>query len=161
MGPLVALKRETTLKAFSSLDLLSSPTLRALIPRGELKEVGSLEQLDVERVLALKPQVLLVSSYSKKAKTTLAPLEETGVKVIEVLDYLEGHPLGRTQWLYLYGLLYDDLAGAEALFAEIEKKYLKLKNQLASNNPRPPTIYWGFPLRGFGTPPGLIVTLPL
>lgn len=152
VGHLVLLKKEHSLKAFSTLGFLSSPRLRQLVERGKIKEVGKFDQLDIEMLLEVKPDILLVNYFPEKAQTALSPLMDAGLIVIEIPSYLEGHPLGRAEWLYLYGLLYDELEKAKNLFDGIEKKYLNLthlvKKNLSNQQQSLPIVLWGLPYKG-------------
>ena len=148
VAPIVLLGQEKTLKAFSTLKLISSPQVRKLIDQEVIEEVGTIEKLDVERVLRLKPDILLASYFPRRVKTSLAPLLDSGAQVIELSAYLESHPLGRAEWLYLYGMLYDELALAQKLFLEIEKKYLTLRQQILTSKKNIPKVLLGIPYKG-------------
>ncbi len=148
VGPIVLLGKEKTLKAFSSLELLSSPLLRELVSQGDLEEVGVLQQLDVERVFQVGPEVLIVSYFPEKTKTMLSSLITLGMQVIEIPAYLESHPLGRAEWLYLYGMLYDELATAEKMFLEMERKYLALREKILKIKKNQPKVLIGMPYKG-------------
>ena len=50
-------------------------------------------------------------------------LEELGIAVLVDLSSSEGHPLGRTEWIKLYGAILNEEEKANALFAE-QAKYL-------------------------------------
>lgn len=63
-----------------------------------LPEIGNGAALDVEKILALAPEVLFTYIFTDAEKEIYARLEEAGIKVVVVSEYLETHPLGRAEW---------------------------------------------------------------
>ena len=57
-------------------------------------------------------------------------LDKLRIPVIETADYMETSPLGRAEWIKLYGLLLGS-SKADSLFSAIEKEYLQLKAEAA------------------------------
>ena len=91
---------------------------------------------DIERIIALKPEAILVSPFENSGG--YGKLDKLHIPLIEVADYMETSPLGRAEWMKFYGMLFeksdakDSKAGifqskADSLFAKIEKEYLNLK----------------------------------
>ena len=101
---------------------------------------------DIERIIALKPEAILVSPFENSGG--YGKLDKLHIPIIEAADYMESSPLGRAEWMKFYGMLFGKgknisttVAGkaseatlpascelkADSLFAKIEKEYLKLK----------------------------------
>ena len=101
-----------------------------------IADCGSSMTPDIERIIALKPETILVSPFENSGG--YGKLDKLHIPLIEVADYMEASPLGRAEWMKFYGMLFeksnakDSKAGifqskADSLFAKIEKEYLNLK----------------------------------
>lgn len=105
-------------------------------------DCGSSMAPDIERIIALKPEAILLSPFENSGG--YGKLDKLNVPIIEAADYMESSPLGRAEWMKFYGMLFKKdgnapktaLAAscepkADSLFAKIEKEYLKLKAEAA------------------------------
>lgn len=111
-------------------------------------DCGSSMAPDIERIIALKPEAILVSPFENSGG--YGKLDKLHVPIIEAADYMESSPLGRAEWMKFYGMLFGNEEGrvkreegksngisgscepkADSLFAKIEKEYLKLKAEAA------------------------------
>lgn len=105
-------------------------------------DCGSSMAPDIERIIALKPETILLSPFENSGG--YGKLDKLHVPIIEAADYMESSPLGRAEWMKFYGMLFKKdgnapktaLAAscepkADSLFAKIEKEYLKLKTEAA------------------------------
>ena len=108
-----------------------------------IADCGSSMAPDIERIIALKPETILVSPFENSGG--YGKLDKLHIPLIEVADYMETSPLGRAEWMKFYGMLFEKSdakdskteissckAGifqskADSLFAKIEKEYLNLK----------------------------------
>ena len=117
-------------------------------------DCGSSMAPDIERIIALKPEAILVSPFENSGG--YGKLDKLHIPIIEAADYMESSPLGRAEWMKFYGMLFgkdknisttaagkasEAAAGkaseatlpascelrADSLFAQIEKEYLDLK----------------------------------
>lgn len=105
-------------------------------------DCGSSMAPDIERIIALKPEAILLSPFENSGG--YGKLDKLHVPIIEAADYMESSPLGRAEWMKFYGMLFKKdgnapktaLAAscepkADSLFAKIEKEYQKLKAEAA------------------------------
>ena len=105
--------------------------------RNSIVDCGSSMAPDIERIIALKPEAILLSPFENSGG--YGKLDKLHVPIIEAADYMESSPLGRAEWMKFYGMLFGNEEGksngisgsceskADSLFAKIEKEYLKLK----------------------------------
>ncbi len=122
--------------------------------QNSIVDCGSSMAPDIERIIALKPEAILVSPFENSGG--YGKLDKLRIPLIEAADYMESSPLGRAEWMKFYGMLFGKdknisttAAGkaseaavgkaseatllascelrADSLFAQIEKEYLKLK----------------------------------
>lgn len=92
-------------------------------------DCGSSMQPDMERIIALKPEGLLISPFENSGG--YGKLDKLNIPIIETADYMETSPLGRTEWMKFYGLLFMSEERSDSLFSSIEKEYLALKAEAA------------------------------
>ena len=93
-----------------------------------IMDCGSSMQPDIERIIALHPEALLISPFENSGG--YGKLDKLSIPIIETADYMETSPLGRAEWIKLYGLLLGS-SKADSLFSAIEKEYLQLKAEAA------------------------------
>ena len=114
--------------------------------QNSIVDCGSSMAPDIERIIALKPEAILVSPFENSGG--YGKLDKLHIPIIQAADYMESSPLGRAEWMKFYGMLFGKdknisttVAGkaseatlpascelkADSLFAKIEKEYLKLK----------------------------------
>ena len=122
--------------------------------QNSIVDCGSSMAPDIERIIALKPEAILVSPFENSGG--YGKLDKLRIPLIEAADYMESSPLGRAEWMKFYGMLFgkdknisttaagkasEAAAGkaseatlpascelrADSLFAQIEKEYLNLK----------------------------------
>ncbi|MCW4117372.1 ABC transporter substrate-binding protein [Prevotella copri] len=114
--------------------------------QNSIVDCGSSMAPDIERIIALKPEAILVSPFENSGG--YGKLDKLHIPIIEAADYMESSPLGRAEWMKFYGMLFGKdknisttAAGkaseatlpascelrADSLFAQIEKEYLDLK----------------------------------
>lgn len=118
------LEVEKTLVGFPNLKYISSKKVRTLIDAKKVKELGSNQALNTEVLIDLQPEVIIGYGIDNDTKA-LDNLEKSGLKVVLNGDWNEETPLGKAEWIKLFGALYDKQDKANELFATIEKDYLK------------------------------------
>lgn len=95
----------------------------------ERVDCGSSMQPDIERIIALKPEGLLISPFENSGG--YGKLDKLHIPIIETADYMETSPLGRAEWMKFYGLLFKSEERSDSLFSAIEKEYMALKAEAA------------------------------
>ena len=110
-------------------DYAVSDSLRRAIASGLLTDCGGAMNPDIERLAALRPDALLLSPF---AGSGYGVLENRGVPIIACADYMETSPLGRAEWMRLYGRLFGCRAEADSLFAAETARYVSLQREAAT-----------------------------
>lgn len=90
---------------------------------GDIIYAGKYSQPDYELLLSEGCSVAIESMMISHATEVKGKLEELGIPVFMDQSSLEGHPLGRTEWIKLYGTILGEEEKAEELFNE-QKEYL-------------------------------------
>ena len=129
-------------KAFAGKASAGNASSENASAQNSIVDCGSSMAPDIERIIALKPEAILVSPFENSGG--YGKLDKLHIPLIEAADYMESSPLGRAEWMKFYGMLFKKdgnapktaLAAscepkADSLFAKIEMEYLKLKAEAA------------------------------
>ena len=138
---LETLGMESRLVGFPGLDYISSPLTRKRIEAGKVRELGSNDQLNTERVLSLEPD-LVVGFGVSGTPGSYQVLEASGIPVVYNGDWMEENPLGKAEWIVFFGLLFGEEQAAKAAFQKVEKAYLEAR-EIAAAAPESPTVMSG------------------
>ncbi len=117
---LVDLDRVDVLTGVATAGFVSSPEVIAAIDAGAVAEYAPTEQIDVERVVAARPDVLMTGGIDDPAYATL---RGAGIPVVANAEYLEPTPLGRAEWIKVMAALTGDELRATAAFDQVEAAY--------------------------------------
>lgn len=117
---LVDLDRVDVLTGVATAGFVSSPEVIAAIDAGAVAEYAPTEQIDVERVVAARPDVLMTGGFDDPAYATL---RGAGIPVVANAEYLEPTPLGRAEWIKVMAALTGDELRATAAFDQVEAAY--------------------------------------
>jgi iron complex transport system substrate-binding protein len=131
---------------------VNTPSVRRRIDAGALKEVGQFTNLNIETLIDLAPGLILASA-SGSVYDIHPKLLEAGLPVALMIDHLEAHPLGRAEWIKFLGLFFGTVSHAEALFKQIEGRYIRLTRTTARLSSKPAVIT-GAPFQGQWWVPG-------
>lgn len=91
---------------------------RAAMEDGRMQYAGKYSEPDYERILSDGCRLAIESTMILHAPEVKEKLEELGVPVMIERSSYEPHPLGRTEWIKLYGALLGKDAEAERVFNE-------------------------------------------
>lgn len=151
-GNFEVLKLEDRIVAMNSLKNLFSPQLKKQIEEGKTIKIGKEGNFDTETIIASQPDYIFVSASKHGG---FEALKDCGIPLISHHGYKESHPLGQAEWIKLIGLLTGETRRANAMFADIERKYLTLKEEVSClatpSNPKKedalPTVISGRQMR--------------
>lgn len=109
--------------------------VKNLVKEGLITDIGIESNFDKEKIINLKPDIILYTPYSTSNCGDLERL--TNALCVPFADYLENTPLGRAEWLKLVGILCGKEKEAFQWFSEIETRYnaLKIKCDTVSLKP--------------------------
>lgn len=116
------LEVENKLVGFPHTDYVSSEKTRVLIDKGAVKNVGQNEKLNIEQLIDLSPD-LIVTFGVDNSNPMLDNLQKSGLKVLIQGDWMEQSPLGKAEWIKLYGALFGKENQAKEIFDKIVLSY--------------------------------------
>ncbi|NDJ61848.1 MAG: ABC transporter substrate-binding protein [Chloroflexi bacterium] len=110
---------------------VSAPEVRALIEAGELVEIGSGAEVNVELALVTEPD--LIMTYGFDPTTDAFPvLVDAGIFTALNAEWREVTPLARAEWIKYTGVFFNAEARAEAAYANIASEYNAARELAAS-----------------------------
>ncbi len=96
---------------------------RKAMEEGKILYAGKYSKPDYEMMLEHSCSLAIESQMIGHASDVKEKIEELGIPVLVDLSSSEPHPLGRTEWIRLYGALLDEEEKADALF-RTQKDYM-------------------------------------
>ncbi len=115
--------------AFPNTKYISSEIFRKRIDEKKIKEIGNGMQVNIEQILLLKPELLMVFSTGNDQKY-FNIFQKNNIPVLFNADWTETTPLGRAEWIKVFGILFSKEQQADSIFDRIEQKYIHIKNKL-------------------------------
>ena len=131
-----ALGKLQTVKGFCKNSLVYNPAFREMAEKGEVTDLGEEFTMNAEKVLGLKPDILMISGYNQ-TDANVQRIQQAGVPVIFNMEWMETSLLGRAEWIKFVAAFYDKEKKADNIFADVEKKYNDLKNEASQTFYRP------------------------
>jgi len=128
-------------------------SVRQKIDQGQVQQFSSGQTLDLERLVAAQPDLVLAFATGQADTASYHRLQQAGVPVVVVAEYLEPSPLGQAEWLKFTALFLNREAQAEATFAAIAEAYQALV-ALAKTVSERPTVFTGSSYKGTWYVPG-------
>ena len=154
--PMLDLTRSLT--GFAGCDRVNTPAIVEMIRQRQITEIGvgtggMVMALNMERLYALRPDIVMIYGTGLPEYDHHPKLLEAGFKPVMFASYMENSPLGRTEWIKFFAAFFDREAEAERLFDEIAERYEALAAKTRDAVHRP-TVFNGIPHRGLMWVPG-------
>ncbi len=153
VGFLDLLGKTNSIVGISGSNFIYNKAMQERIEKGEIVDVGYEQNLNIELIISLKPDVVFVYGVQANIVSKITELEKLGIKVVIVAEYLEVEPLGKAEWLKFFAQFYEQNEFAQTEFDTIAKKYNEL-TRLVVNSKNKPGILTNIPYQGVWYIPG-------
>ncbi|WP_233582354.1 ABC transporter substrate-binding protein [Prevotella sp. OH937_COT-195] len=100
------------------------------VKAGRIRDCGSAMEPTIETVIDLAPDAVFLSPFQNSGG--YGRIENLGIPIIEMADYMETSAMGRAEWMKFYGMLFGAEQKARTTFDKVEKEYGELKEKGAS-----------------------------
>jgi len=110
----------------TTADSWSLPVVKDAVYSGDIEYIGKYSSPDYETLVAEKCGLALESTMIYHTPKVKEQLESFDIPVMVERSSYETHPLGRMEWVKLYGLILGDYEAAEQLFSEKTKAFEEL-----------------------------------
>jgi iron complex transport system substrate-binding protein len=142
-----ALGEENTIAGMSGTGFIYSAVLNSRAKEGLINDVGYEANLNKEMILKIKPDITMIYGVGSESSGYVGKIEELGIKVIYNADYLETDPLGKAEWIKLFGALYCREKMADSIYNAEVLAYNNLKAYIAEKIVSKPRVLLGLPFR--------------
>jgi len=132
-----ALNETSAVTGISGDQYVSDLKIREKIRLGEVADVGYGQNLNYELIIKLDPELIMVYGIGSEVTGYTQKLEELGIPVVMMAEYLEETPLGKAEWVIFAGELFEKGSQACEYFLKIEEQYTKMKNMAAGKKTKP------------------------
>ena len=122
-------------------DELCIEKAKKAVDNGEMFYAGKYNEPDFELLLEKNCDIAVQNTMIYHNPGVKDKLNEVGIPVIVELSSMEGHPLGRVEWIKFYGVLFGREKEAEAFF-ENQLESLKEIQESISSGERPKVAYF-------------------
>ncbi len=133
-------------------DFIYNPVIRRRVADGGVQDLGDAFNLDIERLLLLRPQVVMTTAYNADDENSRR-MKQTGLAILYNIEWQEKTLLGRAEWIKYVAAFLDKRELADSLFYETVRKYNEVKS-LAASVKEKPAVLSGQDFRGSWSMPG-------
>ena len=133
-------------------EYITSSEVLDRIANQQIADLGQSTSPNVEKIIDLGCDVIIASPFENSG---YGAAEKLGIPIVEAADYMENHPLGRTEWVKFYGLLFGCEKSAQEQFMATCERYNELKTICKDVTNRPSVVLerkwgqtWGVPSAG-------------
>ena len=141
IGMLSKLNACNLVKGISNHNYVYEPSILERYKKGEVIELGDENSISVESIIRSQSDLLIYSGFGKEFPHQ-KQLEKLGTICLANYDWKENHPLGKAEWIKVFGYLTGKEEIASIYFKAIEKDYLSLK-KMASKLKDTPSLFSG------------------
>jgi iron complex transport system substrate-binding protein len=144
---IAAMGEEQTIAGVSGTNFIYSPAIIKNVEKGLIVDVGYEANLNKELILKISPDLIMIYGIGSESSGYLGKIKELGIKVIINADYLETDPLGRSEWVKLFGALYCKENLADSLYKSEVDEYTRLKSFIVQKTTNKPKVLLGLPFK--------------
>lgn len=135
IGMLSVLNSENAICAVSDEKFVYSEKVRKGIFSGAVLSLGDAQAISIEKLVNSRAKIVVHSAFSGPFPKS-EQLKKMGISCIPNYDWQEENPLGKAEWILLFGYLTGRQKLAKKIFSEIEKSYnmtIKKVNDKSNN----------------------------
>ena len=123
VGFMARLGLENAIVAVGEGKYIADSALYERVQKGEVAEVGNGPTLSLEKLLALKPD-LVMNFATGGAYDDYQRIEALGLPLMLTSEWQEEHPLAKAEWIKLFGMLFGKEALADTVYEQSKLFYL-------------------------------------
>lgn len=132
VGMLSTLDETESIKATTSEQYIYNKKLKKLIKQGKVLTSDYDGSETPGALLKHEVSVVVYSGFGQPFPNA-DKLKQLEITCIANYDWEETHPLGKAEWIKLFGALYDKSEEADKYFDKISSDYFKLRKQIAKS----------------------------
>lgn len=137
MSNFIKLEQTDKIVGINSTRFLFNEKIKQQLKENKASRIGIEGNFDNEVILAINPDIILVSPFKKGGYDAIRNL---GFPLVTFLGYKESSPLGQAEWIKFTAMLLGIEEQANRQFDKIEKRYDELKSLVATASSRPKVL---------------------
>ena len=122
VGFMARLGLESAIVAVGEGKFIADSALYERVQKGEVAEVGSGPTLSLEKLMDLKPD-LVMNFATGGAYDDYQRIEALGLPLMLTSEWQEEHPLAKAEWIKLFGMLFGVDSLASAVYEQSKSDY--------------------------------------
>ncbi|MFO7862582.1 MAG: ABC transporter substrate-binding protein [Salinivirgaceae bacterium] len=143
----------SSIKAVSDKQYIYSRQFHKADSTAPIAEVGFDINLNVEKLLQLNVELVFLYGISNEIEPLRKKLMRANITPVMIGEYMEQHPLGKAEWVKVFGAIYQQQDVAEQYFSQTAQAYEKVKRAAATTKNRP-SVLTGMPWNDVWHTPG-------
>ena len=141
-----------SISGICELEYITNPNIISLTQSGEIVDFGSSMSPDIEKIITVSPDAILLSPFNNSGGH--GGLDKLGIPIVECADYMESDPLGRAEWIKLYGMLFGKESEADSIFSKVTETYTQIEKEAQQETGSHPSLLYGLDNGGSWFIPG-------
>lgn len=126
--------------AIDNVDYYNNQFIQEQAKKGSIIELSKGPQLDIEKTIALNPDLFLTFGMGSPKDDVDKKLVQSTIPIAVSIDHLEETPLARAEWIKFYAYFFNKETLADSLFKITEQKYNELKNIALQTTKKPSVL---------------------
>ncbi len=133
IGMLSVLNCENSICAVSDEKFVYNEELKRGILAGNILSLGDAQEISIERLVNSGAKIVVHSAFSGPFPKS-EQLKKIGITCIPNYDWREENPLGKAEWILLFGYLTGKQELAKKIFSEIVESYNQTRKKVKNNS---------------------------
>lgn len=142
-----ALGESNSIVGVSGTDFIFDADISERIGKGLISDIGYEAGMNNELIIKSSPDLVMMYGIGSESAGYTSKITELGIKVMFNADYLETDPLGKAEWIKVFGALYCREKMADSIFSDISESYDEMTEYIRDNSKNRPTVLLGLPFR--------------
>jgi iron complex transport system substrate-binding protein len=142
-----ALGESNSIVGVSGTDFIFDADISERIGKGLISDIGYEAGMNNELIIKSSPDLVMMYGIGSESAGYTSKITELGIKVMFNADYLETNPLGKAEWIKVFGALYCREKMADSIFSDISESYDEMTEYIRDNVKNRPTVLLGLPFR--------------
>ncbi|MCD6331771.1 MAG: ABC transporter substrate-binding protein [Bacteroidales bacterium] len=136
VGFLLALHQDNRLAGVTNPGRIYNDSLFIRYRSGSLSNLGRDMAYELEPLIEVNPDLIVQTGFEGQMTGRISK-NGMPAPVLNILEWRESHPLGRAEWIKVFGLVTGQLTAADSLFRIIENRYNQLVHTVLNVNNKP------------------------
>ncbi len=151
------LNETSSVKGHKAINLIHDKEIQRIAREGRIIEIGTGSNamdglFKTEIMIEMEPDIVFCSASGNAEYDKQPKLLEAGLKPAITAEWMESHPLGRSEWIRYFSLFYNDEKTANAVFERIAANYSAIADT-AKNTTSKPALFSGLDSQGTWSAP--------